>query len=163
NNAPLSSITDNLPAGFSYVAGSSSVNTGESDVAIGDPSQSGEGSTTLTWDTPMTVPASGSGTLHFLVTASSTTGSYTNSAAAAAVHLSSVQTTKTSVEIEGLTNGDTYHFTVQATNCAGTGPESAPSESVTPAAGTSAQVIGPGNFVQTTGTGNNPTPGDTTI
>jgi hypothetical protein len=62
-----------------------------------------------------------------------------------------------------LTNGDTYHFTVQATNCAGTGPESDPSESVTPAAGTSAEVIGPGNLSQSTGTTATPTGGDTTI
>jgi uncharacterized repeat protein (TIGR01451 family) len=81
----------------------------------------------------------------------------------ARIHADSVQTTDTSTTVNGLTNGDTYHFTVQATNCAGTGPESDPSESVTPAAGTSAEVIGPGNLSQSTGTTANPTGGDTTI
>jgi hypothetical protein len=38
----------------------------------------------------------------------------------------------TSCIVEGLTNGDTYRFTVTATNSAGTGPASDPSNAVTP-------------------------------
>ena len=38
----------------------------------------------------------------------------------------------TSLNVTGLTNGTSYTFTVQATNSAGTGPESSPSAAVTP-------------------------------
>jgi hypothetical protein len=38
----------------------------------------------------------------------------------------------TSLKVTGLTNGTSYTFTVQATNSAGTGPESTPSSAVTP-------------------------------
>jgi LPXTG-motif cell wall-anchored protein len=37
--------------------------------------------------------------------------------------------------VTGLTNGTTYTFTVKAINAIGTGPESAPSNSVTPYSG----------------------------
>ena len=229
----LSTITDDLPAGFTYLSGSSS------DATSSDPAISGQ---TLTWGTELSVPAGGSVSLSFQASASIDTGDYYNNAGAtspdasvtpsgdtalvtvvggggtgcgasvpgaptnvqafagdasaavswtapdsdggapiesytvniydqsgeaapvrAPISSASVQTTGTSAQIDGLINGDTYTFTVQAANCAGPGPESEPSGPVVPAAGSSAQVIDDGNLSQTTGTTTTPTPGDTTI
>jgi uncharacterized repeat protein (TIGR01451 family) len=73
----LDEVTDTLPAGFAYVAGST---TG--DVA-GDPSIVGQ---TLTWEalegSLLTVPAEGAASLSFDVTVSTTPGAYLNEAAA---------------------------------------------------------------------------------
>lgn len=73
NQAPvtLSSITDTLPAGFSYVAGST---TG---VTTNDPVVSAQ---MLSWGGPFIVPQNGSVSLHFAVTVSSTPGNYLNEA-----------------------------------------------------------------------------------
>ena len=69
----LNSVTDTLPAGFSYVSGST---TG---VTTANPSVTGQ---TLTWAGPFSVPATGSVSLHFSVTVSSTPGDYFNNATA---------------------------------------------------------------------------------
>ena len=61
----LSSFTDSLASGFTYVPGSS---TGAS---TADPTISGQ---TLTWSGSFNVPAGGSASLHFNVTAPSTAG-----------------------------------------------------------------------------------------
>jgi uncharacterized repeat protein (TIGR01451 family) len=71
----LDSIFDSLPSGFTYVPGST---TG---MTTNDPAIDGQ---TLTWSEPGTVPAEGSASLHFLVTVSSTPGTYTNDAGATA-------------------------------------------------------------------------------
>ncbi len=71
----LSSITDTLPAGFTYVAGST---TG---ITTADPAVCGP---TLTWSGSFPVPANGSITLGFSATASSTPGTYFNNASAVA-------------------------------------------------------------------------------
>ncbi len=73
--ATLTSITDTLPTGFSYSAGSS---TGATTT---DPGIVGQ---VLTWTGSFTVPASGSLSLTFGVTVSSTAGDYTNQAGATA-------------------------------------------------------------------------------
>jgi uncharacterized repeat protein (TIGR01451 family) len=70
-SATVTSISDTLPAGFTYVAGST---TG---AATANPSSSGQ---TLTWSGSFAVAADGDLTLHFGVTVSSTPGTYTNSA-----------------------------------------------------------------------------------
>ena len=70
-NVELTDITDTLPAGFTYTAGSSSGAT------TSDPSISGQN---LTWKGPVTVPASGTVTLHFKVTVAGTPGTYENNA-----------------------------------------------------------------------------------
>jgi uncharacterized repeat protein (TIGR01451 family) len=67
----LNAITDTLPAGFSYVAGST---TG---VTTSNPSVTGQA---LTWNGPFTVPANGAVSLHFLVIVASTPGDYFNEA-----------------------------------------------------------------------------------
>ena len=69
--ATLTSITDTLPAGFTYVSGST---TG---VTTSDPGISGQD---LTWSGSFNVPAAGNVTLQFSATASSTPGDYLNNA-----------------------------------------------------------------------------------
>ena len=67
--ATLDSITDTLPTGFAYVAGTT---TGG---ITTDPAVSGQ---ELTWTGPFTVPAGGDLTFHFEVTVPVTEGVYTN-------------------------------------------------------------------------------------
>jgi uncharacterized repeat protein (TIGR01451 family) len=71
--ATLNSITDTLPAGFTYTAGST---TG---VTTTNPAVSGQ---TLIWAGPFSVPASGDVTLHFNVKVATATGVYFNNASA---------------------------------------------------------------------------------
>jgi len=71
----LTAISDTLPAGFSYVTGSSSVLT------TADPAVSGQN---LSWSGPFVLPAHGSGVLTFSATASTTPGDYLNNAGATA-------------------------------------------------------------------------------
>ncbi len=71
--ASLASITDTLPDGFTYTAGSTTGAT------TADPGVAGG---VLTWTGPFTVPRSGSLTLTFGVTVSGTPGVYTNQAGA---------------------------------------------------------------------------------
>jgi uncharacterized repeat protein (TIGR01451 family) len=73
--ATLTAITDTLPAGFSYTLGSTTGAT------TADPSVAGQ---VLTWNGSFTVPAAGSLSLTFGVTASTTPGTYTNEATATA-------------------------------------------------------------------------------
>jgi PKD repeat protein len=67
----VNSITDTLPAGFAYVAGSTTGAT------TANPTSSGQ---TLTWNGSFSASAGGDVTLHFNVTASSTPGTYYNNA-----------------------------------------------------------------------------------
>ena len=71
--ATLNSITDTLPAGFTYTPGSSTGAT------TADPTIS---ASTLTWAGPIAVPPGGTAVLHFGVTVSSTPGTYLNQATA---------------------------------------------------------------------------------
>jgi len=71
--AGLASITDTLPPGFIYRAGSTSGAT------TADPAIAGQ---TLTWVGPMTVPAAGTASIHFEVTVSSVPGDHYNDAGA---------------------------------------------------------------------------------
>jgi uncharacterized repeat protein (TIGR01451 family) len=82
----VASISDTLPAGFSYVHGST---TG---VTTSDPTMSGQ---TLTWTGPFADPATGSISLHFEVTVSSTPGTYFDNATADAGSFSVVPTGST--------------------------------------------------------------------
>ena len=68
-DATLSSIVDTLPAGFTYTAGST---TG---VTTADPTAAGQ---VLTWTGPFAIASGGSVSLHFGVTVSSVSGTYTN-------------------------------------------------------------------------------------
>jgi LPXTG-motif cell wall-anchored protein len=70
-----------------------------------------------------TAPASDGGSPITLYTVTSTPGGITATG------------TSSPITVTGLTNGTTYTFTVKATNAIGTGPESAPSNSVTPYSG----------------------------
>ena len=69
----LTSVTDTLPEGFSYVTGSSS------SLTTSNPSISGQD---LTWSGSWTVPASGSVTLQFQATAGSRAGTVYNNVSA---------------------------------------------------------------------------------
>lgn len=89
SSVSLTDITDTLPAGFTYTTGSSSGAT-TSDPSISgstNASISGQGTSdastsgqALTWTGPFTVPASGTLSLHFGVTVSSTPDTYYNNA-----------------------------------------------------------------------------------
>jgi uncharacterized repeat protein (TIGR01451 family) len=68
-DATLNSITDTLPSGFTYTAGSTTGAT------TADPAIAGQ---VLTWTGPFPVAAGSSVTLHFGVTVSSVGGTYTN-------------------------------------------------------------------------------------
>jgi uncharacterized repeat protein (TIGR01451 family) len=74
-SASLGTITDTLPAGFAYVAGSTTGAT------TADPSIEGQD---LTWSGPISVPASGDASIHFGVTVSTTPGTYVNNAGGSA-------------------------------------------------------------------------------
>jgi len=67
----VSSVTDTLPAGFAYVAGSTTGAT------TANPTISGQ---SLTWDGSFSTPAGGDVSLHFNVTVSTTPGTYFNNA-----------------------------------------------------------------------------------
>lgn len=70
----LSSISDTLPASFTYVLNSSSGLTSANPVQ-------GAGNV-LTWNGPLTVPGSGNATLHYSANVGTTTGTFTSSASA---------------------------------------------------------------------------------
>ena len=84
----VSSVVDTLPAGFSYVAGSSS------GLTTTDPAISGQ---MLTWAGPLTIAGdtTTATTLHFNVTVSSTPGMYTNNADVTGFTAGSVPATNT--------------------------------------------------------------------
>ena len=90
----LNTLTDTLPAGFTYTPGSTTGAT------TSDPSISSQ---TLTWG-PIVVPGGGTATLHFGVTASTTPGTYTDDAEGTATGFTVVGT------------GPTAPVTVTSTN-----------------------------------------------
>ena len=71
NEVSLTAVTDALPAGFTYVDGST---TGD---ITADPTVSGQN---LTWEGPIAVPGASTLDFSFSVTVSDTPGTYTNSA-----------------------------------------------------------------------------------
>jgi uncharacterized repeat protein (TIGR01451 family) len=92
----LSSITDTLPSGFSYVAGST---TG---LTTANPSTSGS---TLTWNGSFSVPGTGTATLTFDVDVGGAAGQFFNSAAATATGGFSVAPTGPTAPITVLGGG----------------------------------------------------------
>ncbi|MDP9225255.1 MAG: DUF11 domain-containing protein, partial [Actinomycetota bacterium] len=77
NAITVSQITDPLPTGFTF--GST---LGGSIVPTTSPAGGASGTVTWTFSPPISIPASGSGTLQFRTTASATAGNYNNTATA---------------------------------------------------------------------------------
>jgi uncharacterized repeat protein (TIGR01451 family) len=102
-DATLTSITDTLPAGFTYVTGSS---TG---VTTADPAIEGQ---LLTWSGSFTVPEGGSVSLHFGVTVSTEPGEYLNEAGGTADDLS-VQGTGPTAPVTVTGDGDTQDHVIE--------------------------------------------------
>lgn len=99
----------------------------------------GNASATITWN-----PPSGGPFIHYTVTGSPAGGAV-------------VPGNQNSATISGLSNGTAYTFTVTATNSFGTGPASAPSNSVTPNGGGFFVPINPVRIFDTRdGTGGHP-------
>jgi uncharacterized repeat protein (TIGR01451 family) len=94
----LNSISDALPAGFTYVAGSTTGAT------TSNPTISGQ---TLTWAGPFTVPAAGSVSLHFNVVVATAPGEYLNNASADAGAIAVAPTGPTAmITVSGATAAD---------------------------------------------------------
>ena len=110
--ATLTSITDTLPAGFTYTAGSTTGATTANPSVVGQ---------VLTWNGTFTVPASGSLSLTFRVTVSTTPGTYTNQAGA---------TGESPLVI--VASGQTAPVTVVAAPSPSPSPSASPSPSVAP-------------------------------
>ena len=132
---PLVSISDTLPAGFSYVNNSTTGAT---------TSNPGIAAQTLTWTGPFNVPAASGGndgtlTLHFNVTVASSAGTYFNNA------------TANGGSFVVVPSGDTAPITVTA------GPVNTP-----PSAGAGGPYTGTeGSATNITGTASDPDAGDT--
>lgn len=143
----VNTIQDTLPAGFSYVAGST---TG---VTTSDPGIVGQ---VLTWTGPFTLAGSGSISLHFNVLVASTEGTYFNDASATATGADVVPT------------GPTAPITVTAPPCTAsltlspsqaTNPVNTPhTVTATATCGTAAQSGVTVNFTVTGSGGSTPNP-----
>lgn len=95
SSAPLSSISATMPDGFAYSTGTSS------GASSSDPGVSGQ---TLTWTGSFSVPANGTLTLHYGVTATTTPGTYDSSATATSDTFTVVPSGQTaSVTVESAT------------------------------------------------------------
>lgn len=121
NGAPgtVSTITDTLPAGFTYTAGSTTGAT------TSDPAISGHD---LTWTGPFTDPAGGDVTLHFSVTVSQADGTYFNNAGG------------TAQDVAVASTGDTAAITVGVPTSPSPSPSPAPSVSPSPSVSPAATV-----------------------
>ena len=104
----LDDIYDLLPAGFSYVPGSTTgVTTAEPGIAA----------QTLTWTGPFVVPAGRSVSLHFDVTVSTTPGTYFNDAGGNAANFTVVSTGQTApITVEVPTGVSVSEFGGSSTN-----------------------------------------------
>lgn len=99
----VNTITDTLPAGFTYTPGSTTGAT------TSDPTVAGQN---LTWSGPFNDPAGGDVTLHFGVTVSSTVGTYYNNAGGSAETTAVAQTGDTApVQVGGPTAVQMRSFT----------------------------------------------------
>jgi uncharacterized repeat protein (TIGR01451 family) len=105
NDVTVTSITDTLPAGFTYVGSSSGATNS-------NPAISGQ---ILTWSGSFTVPGTGSISLHFLVTVANTPGDYLNYAGGSAAENYNV-----------IGTGPTAKITVTAATTPSPSPSSTP-------------------------------------
>jgi hypothetical protein len=151
---PVQTITDDLPAGFTYTAGSTTGAT------TANPTIAGQ---ELTWTGPFSVPASGTLTLHFGVTASTTPGTYTNEAGGTASTSGLLGTGATApVVVSAPTTTTTTAPTTTTTGptTTTTGPTTTTTGSTTTTTGATTTTTGP--TTTTTGATTTTTTGATT-
>jgi uncharacterized repeat protein (TIGR01451 family) len=121
-SATANTVSDTLPAGFTYRAGTTTGAT------TADPGVVGQ---TLTWTGPFSIPANGSITLHFQVDSATANGTYFNNA------------TATSAAFGVTPSGNTAPITVGVTPTPTPSPTPTPTPTPTPSPSLPAAAGGP--------------------
>jgi hypothetical protein len=114
------------PASYTWAIASTTPATTAPTAPVVGTATAGDASATVSWSAPSS--NGGSAITGYQVQA------YNAATNAAVGTVRTAASTATSLNVTGLSNGTSYKFTVRAVNATGTSPESAPSNTVTPAA-----------------------------